>query len=188
MLLSQLGPKPTRPKPSRPKTNSAQNQVGPKPPRPNTHSALDYEILLLSSSLSPFLFLLLPSFVLCTGNLFQLKECQFKKIGNLECCKGCNFQTVTVMWSVLFGMGMSLRIHFWYQVLLKMLIFFFQKMKKKKTKNKKRKQKTLFWFKRFLERQKLKVWVKKYINGLKITLRRIFFFFKSFFFFFQIFN
>ena len=72
-LLSQLGPKPTRPKPSRPKTNSAQNQVGPKPTRPKTHSALDSEILLLSSSLSSFLFLLLPSFVLCTGNLFHLK-------------------------------------------------------------------------------------------------------------------
>ena len=68
-LLSQLGPKPSRPKPSRPKTNSAQNQVGPKPTRPKTHSALDYEILLLSSSLSSFLFLLLPSFVLCTGNM-----------------------------------------------------------------------------------------------------------------------
>ena len=93
MLLSQLGPKPTRPKPSRPKTNSAQNQVGPKPTRPKTHSALDSEILLLSSSLSSFLFL--PSFVLCTGNLFHLKECQSRKSGNLE---RCNFQTVTVMW------------------------------------------------------------------------------------------
>ena len=115
---NQLGPKP-----SRPKTNSAQNQVGPKPTRPKTNSAQDYEILLLSSSLSSFLFLLLPSFVLCTGNLFHLKKYQFKKFGNLE---RCNFQTVTVM----FGMGMSQRIHFWYKVLLKMLIFF-QKMKKK---------------------------------------------------------
>ena len=60
-----------------------------------TGSALDYEILLLSSSLSSFLFLLLPSFVLCTGNLFHLKECQSKKNRNLE---RCNFQTVTVMW------------------------------------------------------------------------------------------
>ena len=33
-------------------------------------------------------------------------------------------------------MGMSQRIRFWYQVLLKMLIFFFQKMKKKKKKKK----------------------------------------------------
>ena len=39
-------------------------------------------------------------------------------------------------------MGMSQRIHFWYQVLLKMLIFF-QKMKKKKQKQK---QKNPFFF------------------------------------------
>ena len=92
-LLSQLGPKPTRPKPSRPKTNSAQNQVGPKPTWPKTHSALDYEILLLSSSLSSFLFLLLPSFVLCTGNLFHLKDCQSDSIHrNLEIWSAVTFK------------------------------------------------------------------------------------------------
>ena len=96
-LLSQLGPKPTRPKPCRPKTNSAQNQVGPKPTRPKTHSALDYEILLLlSSSLSPFLFSSssIVCIMHCHWEFILLKGGQSKKFGNLE---RCNFQTVTVM-------------------------------------------------------------------------------------------
>ena len=73
---NQLGPNQVGPKPIRPKTKSAQNQVGPKPTRPKNHSALDYEILSLSSSLFFFFFfffLFLPSFVLCTGNLFHLR-------------------------------------------------------------------------------------------------------------------
>ena len=68
-LSSQLGPKPTRPK-----TKSAQNQLGPKLTRPRTTRS--FSSLLLFSSSSSFFFFLLPSFVLCTGNLFPLQECQ----------------------------------------------------------------------------------------------------------------
>ena len=130
-LSSQLGPKPTRPKPSRPKTNSAQNQVGPKPTRPKTHSAL---ILLLSSSLSSFLFLSFSSSsIVCitnsTGNWFPLKECQSKKFGNLERCIKLSNCYHDVNESILFGMGMSQRIHFWYQI-FKNADFFSQKMTK----------------------------------------------------------
>ena len=40
---------------------------------------------------------------------------------HIECC---NFQTITVMYKKLYisGIGMSQRIHFWYQIVLKMMI------------------------------------------------------------------
>ena len=111
MLSSQLGPKPTRPKPSRPKTNSAQNQVGPYPTRPKTHSALDYKILLLSSSLSSFLFLSFSSSsIVCITN--STGNCQSKKFGNLERCIKLSNCYRHVNESILFAMGMSQRIHF----------------------------------------------------------------------------
>ena len=105
-LSSHLGSNPTRPKPSRPKTDSAQNQVGPKPTRPKTHSALDYEIFLLSSSLSSFLFLLLSfsssssSSIVCIMHweLISLKEVSIQKDWKSGDLEHCNFLTVTVMW------------------------------------------------------------------------------------------
>ena len=102
-LSSHLGSNLTRPKPSRPKTDSAQNQVGPKPTGPKTHSALDYEIFLLSSSLSSFLFLLLSfsssSSIVCIMHweLISLKEVSIQKDWKSGDLEHCNFLTVTVM-------------------------------------------------------------------------------------------
>ena len=90
LQLEQLHQAMTSPAfPERSLVNSAQNQLGPKLTRP--WITRSFSLLLVPL----FFFLLLPSFVLCTGNLFHLKECQFKKFGNLE---RCNFQTVTVMY------------------------------------------------------------------------------------------
>ena len=100
----------TRPKTNSAQTKSAQNQLGPKPSRPKTNSAQNslgqsrhwitrsFSSLLLFP-LFFFFFFFHHLYYLCTGNF-----------GNLE---RCNFQTVTVMW-ILFGMGTSQRIHFWY--------------------------------------------------------------------------
>ena len=43
----------------------------------------------------------------------------------LKHIKSCNFQTITVMYIKVYisGMKMSQRTHFWYQILLKMLLF-----------------------------------------------------------------
>ena len=169
---NQLGPNQVGPKPTRPKTKSAQTQLGP---------ALDYEILLLSSSLTSFLLLSFSSsFIVCImpWEFISLKEVSWSKnFGNLEYCRP-NFQTVCycdVNKSILFGMGMSQRIHFWYHGVLKMLIFFSRKWPKK----------SLFLFKRFLER--LKNWkFKLKIQWLENHVTRDFFFFKSFFFKFLI--
>ena len=72
----------------------------------------------------------------------DLKEVWTQKfLKHIECC---NFQTITVMYIKVYisGMEMSQRIHFWYQILLKMMIFFFEKMAKK----------TLFWSKIFCDK------------------------------------
>ena len=118
----------TRPKTNSAQTKSAQNQLGPKPSRPKTNSAQNalgpglrdpfpffFSFLLLLS------FSFLPSFVLCTGNLFPIKECQFQrdpKGSILEIWSTVTFKLL--LWfkkkSILFGMGISKKIYFWYQV------------------------------------------------------------------------
>ena len=77
----------------------------------------------------------------------------------------CNFQTIIVMYINVYisGMKMNQRFHFWYQILLKILIFWGNGKKKTKQTNKQNKtkqKKPTFLVKNFCDKLKKYFWVK----------------------------
>ena len=135
-------------------TKSAQNQLGPKPSRPKTNSAQNSLKPWIDADPSPLRLFPLFFFFFFHRLYYALGVGQSKKFGNLECCNFLKlWATVTCDVNLRPGMGMSQRIHFWYQrKLLKMPIF-----SRKWTWKNKQTKKHFFCSKDVLERQQLKV-------------------------------